>query len=241
MNTIEILLNQWPSPAYSPRKKSPEISVYDGILNVDEGDANVILWAFPELLAWQHDIVWLIAPVSNGPDLIGLDEQGTLLILETKSCDDYRDPFEQIARWINDDRYSDTNHLRKRWEKYWSKEQYALGLGFSAFGTMSLTGVIPYGSKRRACAHWPEIYHTRIHPKLTGDYCEKVNAYMDIRINAGAAAKTWIIIVIHINRKKWHFKYKAPNILKDRVHFRTIEFLEHGNRQGVLLRSKFFT
>lgn len=239
-NTVEILLKEWPRPVYSPRKKSQGINVHNGILNIDEGDANIMLWAYPELINWPNDIVWVLSPVTNGPDLVGLDEHGTLLIVEAKCCDDYRNPFDQIENWPEISRYSNTVLLRKKWEHYWKQEQYAISLGFDVFGTRNLPGVIPYGSKRRACAHWPEVYNTRILPKLQGDYCEKVNAYMHARNASGETAQIWYIIVIVIVCSNWSFIYKAHQHMKDHVIMRTLTFLEHGRRQGVLLQSKPF-
>lgn len=55
------------------------------------------LWAWPEILGWPSRITWLFSPPSGRrpwqADLWGVDANGELIIVETKSTLTPRDPF----------------------------------------------------------------------------------------------------------------------------------------------------
>ena len=66
-------IDEWPDwPGPSPRVKGKKLRVHSGVLQVHEGDATVLLWAYPKLLGWPRDIVRPLPYASGGPDLVGI-------------------------------------------------------------------------------------------------------------------------------------------------------------------------
>ena len=70
-----------------------------------EEEGTVWLWALPELLGWPRPIYWLFSPVNGARvdgkrttgDLWGIDDAGTLVILEAKRAANETDPLGEFV------------------------------------------------------------------------------------------------------------------------------------------------
>lgn len=154
-----------------------------------EEEGTLWLWAWPEMAAWPRDVCWLFSPVvGRRPypgDLVGVDEDGRLLVIEAKRASRPEDPFEDLVGTLDYFQSLPTKKLQARWEKLLEAERRFI----SQFGSSVppgpdfddlWPGVAPYSSKRFATARWWELYRTRIAPLILNDpgYEERVISFL---------------------------------------------------------------
>jgi hypothetical protein len=150
--------------------------------------------AWPELLGWRRRIAWLFSPVvGNRPcpgDLWGVDEEGSLLLVETKFGRKRQDPFVDFVDFETAPDCSaqlDVQFLFSRWQRLFRLEQNfimeklpSLSSDLAAAGTD--LGVVPYSYKRFAVRRWRRLYQEVIVPHLLSPrYEETVHMYLDTR------------------------------------------------------------
>ena len=169
-----------------------------GGLFSNEEEGSLLLWAWPELLQWHSDYVWLFSPVvgrSWPGDIWGIDNQGSLLIVETKRANKAEDPMRDFIGYVNRPflkgrnpiRYPET--IRERWVQLLQKEisfiERTLNSGTNlAWWDDTHPGVIPYSSKRFVIRKWPQIYlEVIISQLLDPHYKDKVEAWLNLRKN----------------------------------------------------------
>lgn len=164
----------------------------------NEEEGSLFLWAWPELLQWQSDYVWLFSPVVGRKwpgDIWGLDNQGNLLLVETKRGDSPKDPMRDFIGYakelsievLNTIRHSELIH--ERWNKLLNQENIFIKRTLKSGSELDWwndyhPGVIPYSSKRFIIRKWPQIYLELIVSQLLDPlYKDKVEAWLYLRKN----------------------------------------------------------
>lgn len=242
-------IDEWPNwPGPSPRMKGKKLRIHGGVLQVHEADATVLLWAYPKLLGWPRDIVWVLAYASGGPDLVGIDERGELLIIETKSASKKKaDPLAQLEGYLEFREFHNADALEAKWDGMWQKEQDALRLDPQDFEEHApLPGVVPWGSKRRACAYWPKTYREKIQGFLFGEYAERAQAYLGARNAMTQPTPPWGVVVFHVTSGKPDAvaakHADSPRSLKSvsvaRIFACTLEIRERDHGKSVTVQSR---
>lgn len=160
-----------------------------------EEDGTFWLWAWPELLQWPRELVWLFSPVvGRRPypgDMVGVDELGSLVYVETKLARNPLDPYEDFIGRADSLRNADTEEIERRWQKLLRGERGFIdrhlhdvenGRRFER----AYPGVVPYSSRRFVLGRWPQLYRDRIVPNLleSGGYEEKGRRFLDARFRA---------------------------------------------------------
>jgi hypothetical protein len=148
-----------------------------GALDVREHAGTTWLWAYPELLLWPRDprpVVWLFSPGNDNKrwcgDLWGLDQRGTLILVELKMARPRRrpdHPFRDFVRYrARTPRHFTARALAEHWFFYYLKELRHGPRDCRSGRTMP--GILDYSSKRRSLCQWPALYH-RIHSHIRSD------------------------------------------------------------------------
>lgn len=161
----------------------------DTLLVQHEEEAIVWVWAYPELYPWPRDVVWLYAPVTGKHrwpgDLWGIDETGDLLIIECKRRKSGTDPFLDFLPYHDPKREELTAaHWQKKWARHHRKElSFPNGIVVRPSGKTA--GLLPRSSKRAAIRRWPRLVEKVDVQIRSGDYTDKVQAYLQRRADAG--------------------------------------------------------
>lgn len=150
------------------------------------------LWAWPDLV-WEEDLIWLLSPVSSEPppygygDLWGVDQNGQLIIVETKRRIG-RSAFSKFEEFEENlpDNPIDPDDLHLEWrEKLKQEEEFVLDLPhFKEPGSQRpqrpYPGVVPYSNRRAVVLRWHILYERKIIPLLKSKsrYRDKVSAYL---------------------------------------------------------------
>ena len=175
-----------------------------------EESASLVLWAWPELLGWPAPIQWLFSPVvgkrPHPGDLWGLDENGGLLIVETKLHRSGRltDPFSDFQECSGDGavrQHWEATPLEKRWrrllraERRFSQDHAATFWSGPEPTQGTFRGVLPYSRHRKAAWQWPSLCNERLVPLLEGHGYEDAVARSLKRRADGATAVTFVGVV----------------------------------------------
>lgn len=202
------------------------------------------LWAYPELLGWHHDIKWLFSPVTGNSrypgDLWGIDSQGNLIIVETKSVKHKRlqDPFVDFIGLESRCKVSNKNvfepkSLQKRWEKLFERELKFLEIFQNDFRKgviekQTSPGIVPYSSKRSVVVRWPYLYLNVITQQFheKSNYKKLVHEYLKKRSANIFATQHFFGVIgtspnIHpglSNQGKVNYDKLCTEIGKDRIH-----------------------
>jgi hypothetical protein len=152
------------------------------------------LWAWPELLGHAEPITWLFSPVTGNRDwpgdLWGIDEQGTLILVEAKRAKNgaAHDPFADFVYDKGVIPIPDVPAILKHWEPLWRAEQFfieqcgePLEQGARETAPKLWRGVIPYSLKRVVVWRWRELYRKEIMPRLRKPDEEKVKRLLNFR------------------------------------------------------------
>lgn len=160
-----------------------------------EEDGTFWLWAWPELLQWPREVVWLFSPVvGRRPypgDMVGVDELGSLIYVETKLARNPLDPYEDFVGRADRLRNADTGEIKGRWQTLLRGEREFIERRLSEVENgrrfeRPYPGVVPYSSRRFVLGRWPQLYRDRIVPTLldSGGYEEKGRRFLDARSRA---------------------------------------------------------
>lgn len=167
-----------------------------GDLLPSEESATLWLWTWPSLLGWPRPVHWLFSPVvgnrTHPGDLWGLDDDGALLIVETKlhRCGRRTDPFADFVRYADASdsaRVWSSEALAGRWEGLYRQEQVFLSEHLPLFASQSppaglYPGVVPYSRHRLTIWRWQSIYRDEIAPLFTnGSYERRVRRALERR------------------------------------------------------------
>src|ERR1043166_3976892 len=136
-----------------------------GTLTVSEHSGTVWLWAYPKLLLWDQDLVWLFSPVNDRThwtgDLWGLDRLGRLLIVENKKSSRNKRKCDPLKDFVHFDGKNDelfkVSELETHWKELYGAEMDHVRCG-SPFSDRTMPGVLPYSSKRSTLFCWIELY-----------------------------------------------------------------------------------
>ena len=127
----------------------------------EEGTFWVFVWS--ELVPWPHKITWLMSLGGRQQydwevgDLWGVDEQGELLIIESKLVKRREGPFKEFMGHT----VPPAAELRSAWLCRLSKEKAFREARPNALGPQdeeTWAGVAPISSKRTACRRWRHLY-----------------------------------------------------------------------------------
>jgi hypothetical protein len=206
------------------------------------------LWAWPELLGHSEPITWLFSPVTGKKDwpgdLWGIDEQGTLIFVETKRAKNGRSPHDPFADFISDDgptRVPDVARILKHWEPLWRAEQFFLKQcgdnleqGTRETAPMKWSGVVPYSLQRVIVWRWRELYRKEIMPKLTEGDEQKVRRLLDVRQQSkNDQAHYFGLFTVVTSGKpalspigKAHWEKLKGAVGKTRVHLRAVQLVQ---------------
>lgn len=151
------------------------------------------LWAWPDLLKWKKDLVWLLSPASSEKepfgfgDLWGVDENGQMIIVETKrkDGDSAFSKFERFEEFFPENSIN-IDQLLSNWEGKLEQEMafvrdYIESSRPSPLPTkQACPGVIPYSSKRIVVSRWLDLYKKKVVPLLKSKkrYADKVRSYL---------------------------------------------------------------
>lgn len=167
----------------------PDARLIDGHLLPSEESASLWLWAWPSLLGWDRPVEWLFSPVVGNAkhpgDLWGIDDEGILLIVETKvdTAIARQDPLCDFCEYVAKPEVRDlwtSAELRKRWRRLFKQEMTFLREHFESFApsvvpTGTYRGVVPYSRHRVALWRWQHLYRTQIAPRFEdGEYEARV-------------------------------------------------------------------
>lgn len=171
-----------------------ERPLYDVVLpkKAREEDGTLWLWAWPDLLQWPHELVWLFSPVVGRKpypgDLVGVDEFGTLVFVETKLARRPSDPFQDFVGRAESLRNGNTDRIVDRWERLLRCERAFIRTRLSEVAAgnrfeKAYPGVVPYSSRRFVLGRWPHLYRNQIVPSLleAGGYEEKARCFLEVR------------------------------------------------------------
>jgi len=150
-----------------------------GLVHAEEA-GTFWVWAWPEILGWPVQIMWLFSPVTGNDrwpgDLWGIDASGELILLETKRFLRRGDPFEDFLEFEHRLREGvrlppTVDEIRKHWEDLLEDEQRFLKANRSALQAGSSqriagSGIVPYSSKRLMTWRWRGLYLERIAPTV---------------------------------------------------------------------------
>lgn len=138
-----------------------------------EEEGTVWLWALPKLLGWPHPIRWLFSPVNGSRvdgkrttgDLWGIDDAGTLVILEAKRAANETDPFGEFVEHGLPTR----DLARSQWRRFLQVERdFANDHGAALLaGTLpkgTYPGIVPYSVGRDRVERWANLYLSHIGP-----------------------------------------------------------------------------
>jgi len=151
------------------------------------------LWAWPDLLGWPFQVTWLFSPVTGKAkwpgDLLGLDERGNLLIVETKLAKQGcrpQDPFKDFVDFeespkarVREGSVFEIPALRSKWLRLLKQERDFIKTNrsfLSSGGEPKLSkhpGVVPYSYLRSQTWTWPQLYLREIAPMILGKRYEK--------------------------------------------------------------------
>lgn len=151
------------------------------------------LWAWPDLLKWNQDLVWLLSPVSGEKepfgygDLWGVDRKGQLIIVETKR----KAGASAFSKFKKFEKYFANNSvpaevLFSRWQKKYTMELAFIDRHLANLKkwrpekNISYPGIIPYSRKRLIVRRWHDVYSKKVVPYLKSKkrYLDKVYAYV---------------------------------------------------------------
>ncbi len=159
-----------------------------GTLNVYEEEGTVWLWAYPILLDWPCEIVWIDSPVVGNTrwpgDLWGVDRQGELILVEMKRAGS-ADPFEDFLSFHDPSRREiRAEELLKRWQRQHKAElRFPHALAERPAGQTA--GLLPRSRHRFALRRWPYLAGLIDAQIRSPVYVEKVQAYLNRRAKQG--------------------------------------------------------
>ena len=188
--------NALPRVSVTCRPAAPLSSPRGGDLLPSEESASLWLWGWPTLLGWRRPVAWLFSPVARNKDhpgdLWGLDDEGRLLIVETKA--DWgrkrEDPLKDFVPYVEDPsarKFQTVAALEKRWSDLFEKELSFWEKDLRHFCdseplTGEYPGVVPYSRHRKALWQWRHVYEERIVPGfLSGEYEKAVRQALERR------------------------------------------------------------
>ncbi len=177
----------------------------------DGGDKRVLsaeagplwLWAFPELLSWQHDIAWLFSPVARNNvwrgSIWGVDERGDLLVLESKSArrGDAEDPYASFVGYessLEAQACFLVAAIMGRWQELHAAEiafveQHKKILADDQVELGECPGLVPWSSERATMWRWRGLYREKIAPWVTSpDYERRVKVHLEARADRDDAS-----------------------------------------------------
>jgi hypothetical protein len=186
--------NSFFSTILHPRLNDKGASDREAFTREEEG--SLFYWAWPELLGWKLDFEWLFSPVVGRTwpgDLWGIDEDGSLLLVETKRGDQAQDPMLDFVGYLEAQPVKGTNPLYstnlvlERWNDLLKYELSFIRKSQDSDGDLNWwndthLGVVPYSSKRFAVCKWPTVYLDYIAPRIKAPtYKKKVRSWLDKR------------------------------------------------------------
>ncbi len=178
---------------------------HDDLIVVDhEEEAVCWLWAYPELLPWNHPVTWLYTPVVGKHrwpgDLWGLDTKGNLLVIEAKRCGRRNNPFEDFVPYHRDGREElSAAHWMSKWKGHMHSE---LRLTDStAEPTEGHTdGILPRSNRRQHLRRWMSLAKQIDSAIRTTGYCRKVDKALRTRATSSDPTPFYIALMIESRR-----------------------------------------
>jgi hypothetical protein len=158
-----------------------------------EEEATLWMWSWPQLIGWSRPIAWLFSPVvGRRPcpgDLWGVDEEGDLIVVETKFGRGAQDPFADFVGFPDSDSGAAAVRvpfLRVRWEALLRAEvTFAAdpsALEAPLAGARLHRGVVPYSYKRFAVRRWRRLYESVVAPMVVSrEYRSTAEASLERR------------------------------------------------------------
>src|ERR1043166_6407462 len=168
-----------------------------GTLTVSEHSGTVWLWAYPKLLLWDQDLVWLFSPVNDRSrwtgDLWGLDRLGRLLIVENKKSSRKKRTCDPLSDFVSFDGKGGTlfevHALTELWQRRYEQEMDHIRRGRPPLN-VTMPGVLPYSSKRSTLFRWRDLYDNRLANWVGTDaYRTTVKKYLAMRFRLNKTDK----------------------------------------------------